>query len=90
LKSGDLFLMPGRVPHSPRRGEGSWTLVVERKRTKEEMDRFVWPCEKCGEKLYETEVRFDEPSDAVANATNRMRSDPALATCAKCGQVLGL
>jgi 3-hydroxyanthranilate 3,4-dioxygenase len=90
LKAGDLFLMPRSVPHSPRRGEGSWTLVVERERTEKEMDRFIWPCDKCGEKLYETTVRFDDPGDAVANATNRMRSDPALSTCAKCGQVLQL
>ena len=36
LKTGDLFLMPARVPHSPRRREGSWTFVIERKRTPDE------------------------------------------------------
>jgi 3-hydroxyanthranilate 3,4-dioxygenase len=25
LKAGELFLMPGHVPHSPRRADGSWT-----------------------------------------------------------------
>jgi 3-hydroxyanthranilate 3,4-dioxygenase len=90
LKAGDLFLLPARVPHSPRRTDGSWTFVVERKRTEQEIDHFIWPCEKCGNQLYEAEVRFDDPGDAVANAANRMKSDPALATCKNCGEVLVL
>ena len=90
LKVGDLFLLPAKVPHSPRRADGSWTLVVERRRGAHEQDRFIWPCENCGNELYETEVRFDDPSNAVANATNAMRADPRLATCSRCNQVLEL
>ena len=90
LAAGEIFLLPKHMPHSPRRAEGSWTLVVERKRSEEEIDRFIWPCEKCGNKLYETEVRFDDPGDAVSKATNSLKSDPALATCKECGQVLEL
>lgn len=90
LHAGDLFLMPGHVPHSPRRADGSWTFVVERKRSQAEMDRFIWPCEKCGSKLYETAVRFDDPGDAVKKATDSIRNAPALATCKECGQVLDL
>jgi 3-hydroxyanthranilate 3,4-dioxygenase len=76
LKAGDLLLLPGNV--------------VERKRRSDEMDRFIWPCEKCGNRLYETEVRFDDPGDAVAKATNAMRSDPKLATCKRCTTILEL
>jgi 3-hydroxyanthranilate 3,4-dioxygenase len=90
LKPGDIFLMPKQTPHSPRRGDGSWTYVVERKRAETEMDRFVWPCEKCGKNLYEAEVRFDDPGDAVKRATDRLRSDPTLATCKQCGEILEL
>jgi 3-hydroxyanthranilate 3,4-dioxygenase len=88
LKAGELFLLPANMPHSPRRAEGSWTYVVERRRRQEELDRFIWPCERCGEKLYETEVRFDDPGDAVAKATNAMTADPKLATCGRCNEVL--
>jgi 3-hydroxyanthranilate 3,4-dioxygenase len=90
LKAGELFLLPGKVPHSPRRADGSWTLVIERKRTQEEQDRFIWPCEKCGNQLFETEVRFDDPGDAVSRATQSLRADPTLATCKRCGDVLDL
>lgn len=90
LKAGDLFLLPRHVPHSPRRAEGSWTLVVERRREPGEIDRFIWPCEKCGNKLYEAAVRFDDPGDAVAEATQAMKSDPRLTTCDRCQAVLDL
>ena len=90
LKSGDLFLLPASTPHSPRRGEGSWTFVVERRRSQSEMDQFIWVCENCRKRLYETRVRFDEPSDAVARATAAMKADPKLATCNRCQQVLEL
>jgi 3-hydroxyanthranilate 3,4-dioxygenase len=88
IKAGDMFLLPAHVPHSPRRGEGSWTLVVERNRRPDEVDRFVWFCEKCANPLHETTVRFDDPSDAVKQATDRIRSDEKLRTCGQCGQVL--
>ncbi|HEY2986741.1 MAG TPA: 3-hydroxyanthranilate 3,4-dioxygenase [Candidatus Binatia bacterium] len=88
LKPGELFLLPATVPHSPRRGEGSWTFVVERKRRSGEQDLFVWFCEKCGNKLYEVSLRFDDPTDAVKTATAKIRSDVQLRTCRECGDVL--
>jgi 3-hydroxyanthranilate 3,4-dioxygenase len=90
LKAGDMFLLPSKVPHSPRRAEGSWTFVVERVRQPQELDRFIWICENCGNRLYETTIRFDDPSDAVLNATNAMKADPKLATCKDCGAILSL
>jgi 3-hydroxyanthranilate 3,4-dioxygenase len=90
LQAGDLFLLPKQMPHSPRRKDGSWTLVVERRRAPGEMDRFIWPCEECGNNLYETNVRFDDPGNAVAGATARLQADPALVTCKRCGAVLEL
>jgi 3-hydroxyanthranilate 3,4-dioxygenase len=88
LKAGEIFLLPKNMPHSPRRADGSWTLVVERKRGNEEIDRFIWPCENCGNKLYETEVRFADPGDAVKKATDSLKADRGLATCNNCGTVL--
>jgi 3-hydroxyanthranilate 3,4-dioxygenase len=90
LTAGELFLLPANVPHSPRRQEGSWTFVVERRRESTELDRFIWVCENCQNKLYETTVRFDDPSDAVAKANAAMKADPKLATCNRCNEVLPL
>jgi 3-hydroxyanthranilate 3,4-dioxygenase len=90
LDAGDMFLLPGNVPHSPRRGEGSWTLVVERKRRPDEQDRFVWFCERCNNGLYETSVRFDDPTDAIKEAHAAMNADATLRKCRECGDVLEL
>jgi 3-hydroxyanthranilate 3,4-dioxygenase len=84
LKPGEIFLLSRNIPHSPRRSDGSWTFVVERKRAPEELDRFIWPCEECGNKLDETTVRFDDPSNAVADATRALQADSGLATCERC------
>lgn len=88
IKEGELFLLPANVPHSPRRGEGSWTLVVERKRRPDEQDRFIWFCEKCNTKLYETVLQFNDPSEAVQTAYDSMKANEKLRTCSNCGYVL--
>jgi 3-hydroxyanthranilate 3,4-dioxygenase len=90
LRAGEMLLLPANVPHSPRRQDGSWTFVVERKRHASELDHFIWVCEKCSNRLYEAAVRFGDPSDAVAKATAAMKTDPKLATCNRCGAVLEL
>lgn len=90
LRAGELFLLPANVPHSPRRAEGSWTFVIERRRGEAETDRFIWPCENCGNNLYEAKVRFDDPGGAINEAIAALREDKTLATCKKCGEILDL
>ena len=40
INEGEIFLLPSKVPHSPQRYENSVGLVIERKRTKDELDGF--------------------------------------------------
>ena len=51
IKQGEIFVCPGDLPHSPRRFENTWGLVIERKRREEEKEEFAWFCEKCDELL---------------------------------------
>src|ERR1041384_222098 len=53
IKEGDMFLLPGRTPHSPQRKANTVGLVIETVRKTEEIDGFMWFCENCHEKLYE-------------------------------------
>lgn len=53
IREGDIYLLPGGVPHSPQRPADSIGLVVERKRRENELDGLQWYCENCGHKLYE-------------------------------------
>lgn len=39
---GNIFLLPGRVPHSPQRYANTMGLVIERERKKEELDGLMW------------------------------------------------
>lgn len=94
LKPGELFLLPAKVPHSPRRpGETSWTLVIERQRERNDIDLWMWFCETCNCKLYETLPRTGEgPTTrgiAVLDEAKRvLREDEKLRTCTNCGAVL--
>src|SRR5215216_2244731 len=47
INEGDMFLLPGRVPHSPIRPANSIGLVIETKRVTTEEDGLMWFCEKC-------------------------------------------
>ena len=53
INSGEIFLLPPNVPHSPQRFENTVGLVVERKRREGELDAFQWYCDKCHALLYE-------------------------------------
>ncbi len=92
---GETFLLPRGVPHSPRRPPGSWTLVVERQRRPDEADGWLWLCERCGQRLYETQVHSGGPREdrpgAVAPwiAAARARLDE-LGRCPACGEPIAL
>ena len=93
LRPGEMFLLPGNVPHSPRREEGSWTLVIERKRQPDEVDGWIWYCGNCNHKLYEPEPRYgagpgNTVNQIVLEANKLLRSDEKLRTCTRCGDVL--
>lgn len=42
IRQGEVFLLPSRIPHSPRRGENTLGLVVERRREGAEKDCLRW------------------------------------------------
>jgi len=89
IRPGQILLCPGGVPHSPRVTEDAWFIVFERKRRAGEEDRFMWFCEKCGEKVYEDAVPVgDYRQDPVSQVHNRFYADERLRTCKRCGTVV--
>lgn len=84
IREGEIFLLPPRVPHSPRRPDGTIGLVLEKKRTPGQLDGFQWYCEECGKKLHE---EFEHISDIVKQLPPlfaRFYGDEAKRKCA-CG-----
>ncbi|MBL4754437.1 MAG: 3-hydroxyanthranilate 3,4-dioxygenase [Flavobacteriales bacterium] len=53
IKEGEMFLLPPKVPHSPRRPKHTIGIVLEKIRDEEDQDGLLWFCENCNEKLYE-------------------------------------
>lgn len=88
IRAGEIFLLPQRVPHSPQRPANTVGLVVERKRTEDELDGFQWYCEKCGNKLYEEFLRVTNIVTQLPPIFERFYSNKDLCTCKKCGTVM--
>lgn len=55
IKEGEMFLLPGRIPHSPQRFKDTVGLVIERERDNKELDCLRWyiPNQETPEPLYE-------------------------------------
>jgi 3-hydroxyanthranilate 3,4-dioxygenase len=88
IRAGEMFLLPGKTPHSPQRGPNTVGLVIERVRKDGEIDGFLWFCESCGDKLYE---EYFELTDIVAQLPplmQRFYGDVERRTCKNCGTVL--
>ena len=88
IKEGEVFLLPGEVPHSPQRPANTIGLVIERKREPEEMDAFQWYCENCGNKLYEEFLPLKDIVSELPPLFERYYSDESKRTCSKCGTVM--
>jgi 3-hydroxyanthranilate 3,4-dioxygenase len=87
IKEGDMFLLPGRTPHSPQRGPNTVGLVIEKKR-EVELDGFMWFCENCGNKLYEEFLNVSDIVSQLPPLMERFYSDAEKRTCKKCGTVM--
>ena len=88
IKEGEIFLLPAKVPHSPRRPANTIGLVMERYRRPGEKDGFLWHCENCGNKLYEEYAEITDIVNQLPPIMERFWSNPEHTTCKKCGTVM--
>jgi 3-hydroxyanthranilate 3,4-dioxygenase len=88
VRAGEMFLLPGGVPHSPRRPAGTVGLVLERYRTAGELDGFLWFCENCGTKLHEEYAEITDIVQQLPPIMNRFWESEELRTCRSCGTVM--
>lgn len=87
IREGEMFLCPGGLAHSPRRGENTWGLVIERKRRPEEKEKFVWFCQKCDAEVLSREVVQGNIAAQVFEIYAAFNADERLRTCKRCGYV---
>ena len=86
LGPGDMYLHPGKVPHSPVREAGSIGLVIERKRSGEQgKDGLLWFCDYCNNKLYEVYFPLNDIENDFLKHFKNFYDSEELRTCEKCG-----
>lgn len=88
IKEGEIFLLPAKVPHSPRRPAGSIGLVIERKRDSSHTDGLIWHCPECNNKLYEEYFPLDNIETQLQKVFKKFYNSEELRTCDNCGHVL--
>jgi 3-hydroxyanthranilate 3,4-dioxygenase len=87
IKEGEIFVCPGGLPHSPRRFENTWGLVIERKRRSDETEQFVWFCEQCDALVLSRVVHQGDIPAQVTAVYTEFNNDLRLRTCKSCGYV---
>lgn len=88
IREGEMWLLPARMPHSPQRPAGTVGIVVERTRREGEIDKLMWFCENCGEKLYEAGFPLKDIGTQIKGAIAEFMGDEEKRTCKKCGTVM--
>ncbi len=84
IKEGEIFLLPPKVPHSPKRPAGSLGMVIERRRREGEQDGLQWYCEKCNTKLYEEFFTLKNIELDFPPVFDRFFNSAENSTCKKC------
>lgn len=88
IKEGEIYLLPGKVPHSPQRFANTVGLVVEQKREAHHVDALEWYCEECGELLYRDTFNMKNIVTELPPLMNRFMASEELRTCKKCNAVM--
>jgi 3-hydroxyanthranilate 3,4-dioxygenase len=86
ILEGELFVCPGGVPHSPRRGPDTFGLVIERRRLSGEADEFLWFCEQCDSLVHQASAGAEEDAAGRSRDIQSAFNDSEeLRTCKQCG-----
>ena len=88
IKEGEMFLLPGGIPHSPMRPENTIGLVIERVRKPEHRDGLMWFCDNCNHKLHDTYFPLKNIEKDFLPRFKEYYADEQLRTCADCGKVM--
>jgi 3-hydroxyanthranilate 3,4-dioxygenase len=88
IRAGEVLLLPPKVPHSPQRFAGGIGMVVERKRLPDELDGFMWFCERCNRKLYEEYLYISDIVGQLPPVFERFYGSEGHRRCANCSHVM--
>jgi 3-hydroxyanthranilate 3,4-dioxygenase len=89
IKEGDIFLLPGNIPHSPIRGANTVGLVIERVRKGTNLtDGLMWFCDKCNHKLKEYKFPLENIERDFISRFREFYGSEEMRTCGNCGYIM--
>jgi 3-hydroxyanthranilate 3,4-dioxygenase len=87
VREGELFLIPPKVPHQPRRPPDTLGLILEKHRVRPEQDGFMYFCDACGEKLFEQYFFLEDIVQQFPMVQRAFYGSLEHRTCKACGHV---
>lgn len=88
INEGEIFLLPGKIPHSPQRGENTVGLVIEKVREEGMTDGLQWYCTNCNHKLYDEYFFMTDIVTQMQPVFERFYKNEDHRTCKNCGTVM--
>ena len=89
IKEGDIFLLPGNIPHSPIRGANTVGLVIERVRKGTDLtDGLMWFCDECNHKLHEYRFPLVDIEHDFISRFREFYGSEENRTCDNCGDIM--
>ena len=89
IKEGEMFLLPGNIPHSPIRGENTVGLVIEKvRRGTELIDGLMWFCDKCNNELKSYRFKLENIEKDFLPRFREFYNSEEDRTCSKCKHVM--
>jgi len=87
IRQGEIFVLPGGIPHSPQRPANTVGLVIEQARPVQADDHLRWYCRKCGSVVYDAGFHLEDLGKQLKPIIEQFNASEALRTCKACGTV---
>ena len=87
IRQGEIFVLPGGIPHSPQRPANTVGLVIEQARPVQADDHLRWYCRKCGSVVYDVGFHLEDLGKQLKPIIEQFNASEALRTCKACGTV---
>lgn len=88
IREGEVWLLPGNLPHSPQRPEaGSIGIVIERIREEGTLEKFQWYCLNCSQRVHEVELQVRDIVEDLPPVFTEFYNDEQARVCSNCGEL---
>ena len=88
IREGEIFLLPPKVPHSPRRPRNTVGLVVEQIRQSGMIDKLQWSSDDTGELVYEAPFKLENIQTDLKRIMDEFWANPDLRRNKSTGSII--